>query len=167
MEEINKPTRLEKMRDALKNKPKAVKTEKKQKTGKVAAAATPAKVADGPPVPKKPNHRAAKARDERAKKRGRMPVGSTVHAAWDGTKWVGSMVIPYSGGLGGYDSRVFTHESDGLFRLMEELDVTFWQWYAKEATDEEKKRLVFALRPPAPARWPYPEGPESTAVESH
>lgn len=162
--------KTKRMREALK-KNVAAKTDKKA----VAAAATPKK--------KKNNYRTAKARDLRTKSRGRMPVNTELWSAWDGNKWVGKLYVrTVPPGVGNSEDIVndmeweeavvpkkvkeFNHEADGLFRLMEELDIMFWEWLAKEATADQKARLVFAPDPPVPAPWPNPSVPENTAPGS-
>lgn len=147
-----KPTRTEQMRVAIANGKKA----------KVAAAATPAApkatvvpaaTDKGPKKERSFNHRTSKARDARAKARGRLPVGANFHSAWDGTSHQGSLVVPLVPELDGRDCKVFVHSTDGLFRLMEELDIMFWAWFVKEATVEEKAKLVFVTDPPPPQPW--------------
>lgn len=102
---------------------------------KVAAAATP----------KKPNPRSAEARDARAKSRGRLPINAFGNWFWDGKSFSGELKIQTL-----FDAaeprmiKLFSHTADGQFRLMEELDIMFWEWYAKKATVEDKAQLVFA-----------------------
>lgn len=124
----------------------------------VAAAATPKK-----PKKEKDNPRSYKARDARSKTRGRLPVNATVTAVWMGSEWRGGLDIYKEN-----DELIkrIRHQAEGLFRLMEELDIMFWEWFAKEASAEEKARLVFAPHPPEPAPWPDPSSPEGTVVES-
>ncbi len=98
---------------------------------KVAAAATPKKV----------NPRSAAARDARAKQRGRMPVGTTDGAEWDGKTWAGFIKVYWSNGNVMHQ---ILHSADGRFRLAEELDIAFWEWYAKTADDKQKAGLTFA-----------------------
>lgn len=126
----------------------------------VAAAATqPAKKA-------KPNPRTAKARDERAKARGRLPLWTQVDAVWNGTCYVGRLIVfeevkttPLQVKLETNLVKSFRHTADGLFRLMEELDVMFWNWFAT-ATEAERARLHFAPDPPKPQPWvDQPVGP--------
>ena len=132
---------------------------------KVAAAATPKKENRSKPRARyvKDHPRSANAREERMKTRGRLPDRTTATATYLTGRWYGNITV--------WDSkcsavRSFLHEAEGLFRLMEELDVMFWEWYAQRATDAEKARLVFAPLLPESAPEPYPVGPGSTAVAS-
>lgn len=163
MAEPNKISKLEAMRKAIQEKPRTQPDRPPQsnKTGKVAAAVTPA----GPKKPRRINPRSAPARDLRAKTRGRLPDYTTFDAEWNGKEWSGELAVwvrlPY------INERVlemsFIGTADGLFRLAEELDIKFWEWYAKEATDEQKTRLVFAPESPAPAPYQSPSRPDGTA----
>jgi hypothetical protein len=142
-----KPTRTEQMRVAIANGKKA----------KVAAAPTPpwvkaTPVPDASNEPKKErsfNHRTAKARDARAKARGRLPVKTNLRAAFNGVEWFGELFVDGDAGLW---VKTFAHKADGLFRLMEELDIMFWDWFTR-APKEEKERLTFVTDPPPPQPW--------------
>lgn len=109
------------------------------------------------------NKRSAKARDARAKARGRLPNATVVTFQWGGAAWNGDMRL-----FGRFGQSVghFMHASDGLFRCAEELDVMFWEWFTTAATEGEKRLLVFAPDPPAPAPWPNPEAAAGTAPAS-
>lgn len=171
MAESKKTPRTDQLRQALANRPKPA----PKPHAPVAAAATP--------KPKKANPRSAKARDERANVRGRLPICTFSSQHWDGENYTGVLVVneppPGVEAFGDivndkeWDQatkprrvKAFHHKADGLFRLMEELDIMFWEWYAKESTSEERKRLKFAQNPPAPAPFPRPStsgGTEDTA----
>lgn len=149
-------------------------------------AAKKAPVAAAATRPKAENPRSAKARDARRERRGRLPQGTQVWAEWDGKEYVGKLyavgpapknAIYATGGtvLGVvYPAaqieylptpvKEFIHKADGLFRLMEELDVMFWNWLAAPGDEEIKARLVFAPRPPAPEPWPSPEAGAGTGA---
>jgi len=99
-----------------------------------------------PPAPRKPNWRSARARDERAARRGRAPIGYWVEAYWDGLRWNGVATVQTANEATVYTQ---THSADGLFRLMEELDVKFWEWFA-QAQPDVRAALRFAESPPAP-----------------
>ena len=148
MSEQNKNSNVQRMREAIKNRPPL---KKPSLLHKPTAAA------------KKHNPRTFKARDERAKKRGRLPTNVRVEATWDGEKWVGLIECREPDM---YPIIVLGHQADGLFRLMEELDIKFWQWYSKEATADQKAKLIFAPSPPAPAAWPGQTSEEVTASEN-
>lgn len=132
----------------------------------------PAKVA--PPVAtvatpkeKRGNPRTAKARDARMKTRGRLPDRTMLRCAWDGVRWVGTIELYGSKWRAtGGPSHVINLLSDGLFRLMEELDVAFWEWWAKPGDEAIKALLTFAPNPPAPARWESPGEGAGTAPAS-
>lgn len=128
-------------------------------------------------APKKPtNKRSAKARDLRMKVRGRLPVNAQFFSVWNGVKHEGRLTVytvppgidNYKGGDIVNDMEMdeatvpvsvkkFFHKAEGVFRLMEELDVMFWEWYAKVATAEEKAKLVFAPDPGRPEPYPKEE----------
>ncbi len=140
----------------------------KKSRPKVAAAATPppAKVAaaasgggqndGGKTESKKPGKpkRSARARDARAKARGRLPSHTQVIAWWDGNRWVGSILLftEATAEKQAEQVRVFKHTSDGLFRLMEELDVMFWEWFTAPGDEEIKALLVFNPDAPDPEK---------------
>lgn len=176
-EKNKKPSQTSRIRETL---------EKHKQEKKVATVATPAKKADKKvatvassnrvlQTPKKPNPRSVKARDLRAKARGRLPVGTRMFTHWAGSIWEGRLIVytvpPGVEGYGDdivnemeYDAatvpkavREFVAKADGLFRLMEELDVMFWTWLATVATEEEKAKLVFAKEPPKPEPYPKEE----------
>lgn len=104
----------------------------------VAAAANLAE----PKPPKKENPRSSMARDARAKKRGRLPECTRIEASFAAGTWLGKVFV--------HDKNAncimyFEHAADGLFRLMEELDVRFWQWFISLGEESDiKKSLVFA-----------------------
>jgi hypothetical protein len=115
------------------------------KPAKVAAAATPAA--------KKPNPRSAAARDARAKARGRLPVNTVVAGEWRGDQYYGTFTLycPRATRL-----KVFSHYADGLFRLMEEMDVMFWDWMAHPEIDPAiKAELKWSEKDVKPE--PYPK----------
>lgn len=77
---------------------------------------------------KKAYRRSARARDLRMATRGRLPNGVEVTARYYGGKWAGVMRVICPSDRS--KDEVFEHLADGLFRLMEELDVKFWEWCA-------------------------------------
>lgn len=117
------------------------KRERMKKAIQENAGKSPAKKVVGLPArvaaaAKKSNPRTAEARDARAKARGRLPCGWGVEAHWNGKEWVGQARVQYeTGSLAPMVAWEFTHKSDGLFRLMEEIDVEFWQWAASHPED--------------------------------
>lgn len=127
--------------------------------GKPVRAAPPAKpkppvAAAAKPKSDKPG-RSAKARDERAKRRGRLPFGYSIEAHWYEGGWVAEAKVSYATGplapMVAYDAR---HRSDGLFRLMEEMDVMFWEWVA--ANPDDAAKLKWPEKDERPE--PYPSG---------
>ena len=144
------------------------------KASKVAAAATqkldqPIRTMPlRPKVPgqnpaKKKNPRSWKSRDARGKTRGRLPDNTLMSGRWSGTEWVGSMEVYTKDGDTLY---TLEHQADGLFRLMEEMDIKFWNWFAHDATVGQKGSLAFAPHPPAPAAWVSPGTQEGTGSAS-
>lgn len=126
----------------------------KMKAALVAAAAAkgkppPPAAAATVPKRKKPS-RSAPARDARAWARGRLPRETHVSAVWTGKMWAGSLTAYGADGVAVF--RV-SMARDGQFRLMEEMDVLFWEWFASpEAVSEGKDRLVFAPDPQPPEK---------------
>ncbi len=81
--------------------------------------------------------RSPKARDARMKTRGRLPAGSEFKdVKWDGDQWRGRLVVPLPLSSGppevGSD---FRGRADGLFALLESLDVMYWECIAKEEAE--------------------------------
>ncbi len=113
---------------------------------KVAAAATPPK--PPPKLSTKPK-RSAAARDARAKARGRLPVRTAVGAEWTGEKWAGWMKVYWGNGNVMHH---IVHEADGLFRLLEEMDVRMWDWIADAANADRVAALVFNPDAPDPEK---------------
>lgn len=95
-------------------------------------AAKPAVASDAKPaVPKKPKvERSAKARDARAADRGRLPSGSKFETEYDGDKkeWSGKLLVFTEEMFGTPVYMTFHHKAEGVFRLLEELDVMYWEW---------------------------------------
>lgn len=110
---------------------------------------------------KKQNPRSAKARDERAKRRGRLPKGVTLSVEWDGLEancWHGEMTLWGPTAINtGEPVKTFQHKADGLFRLCEELDIMFWNWLSSPGDEDIKAKLVFAPEPPVPEKFVNPE----------
>ena len=109
---------------------------------KVAAAATK-KVRNNP--------RSAKARDARAKARGRLPTGTTISTEFNGKDWDGELcVFDTDGRL----MHSIIHRAEGHFRLSEELDVHFWNWFSQQPPII-KAQMAFSTESPKPE--PYPK----------
>lgn len=126
---------------------KPVKLPPKLPPWQVAAAATA----------KKPNPRSAAARDARAKARGRLPVTTTFTTVYLGRgQHEGAMRVPYMG-----VAKEFIRRSDGLFRLIEELDIEFWNWFATLDADE-KASMEFDTIDAKPEPMPKPATEEKT-----
>lgn len=158
MPENKKTPRTEALRKALDNKPKVVQPSAPplHPKAKVAAAATPT-------LPKKQNPRSAAARDARSKERGRVPLYTTWSLEWMGDRVEGQMQLwDATGEL----VTSFSHKAEGVFRLLEELDIRFWNWFVKDATDDQKKRLGFAPNPPVPAPFVDPSAAAGTDAAS-
>lgn len=114
---------------------------------KVAAAATVT-----PPVPKKVNPRSAAARDERAKKRGRLPQDTRVYAEVRDSVWNGRMFVL---GEGNAVIKSFSSSGTGQFETLEKLDVMFWDWFTSGADELSKASLVWHAEDVKPD--PYPK----------
>ena len=130
------PKRLEQMAQGSdgRKKPKGVKP---KSDGPKGGAFTPPKI-DGDGFRK---NRSAKARDERHRKRGRLPDGSHFRQTWNGMSWQCELWIVGTHGTG---VKGFNYSSDGLFRALERLDVMFWEWYSTEAPDDVKAKLKWS-----------------------
>lgn len=147
------------MQDAIK---RHMESKKPDKSPKPPALPKSQVVAASTQEPKKPNPRTSRARDERSAKRGRLPERTLVGATFDGSgQWLGHMTLWDCKGNG--PIKTFLHEADGLFRLMEELDIQFWNWFATKVDDEIKAKLVFLSQPPAPAPFEFPQEPGPAA----
>lgn len=138
------------------------------------------KVKPDPKAIKKVNPRSAKARDARALARGRLPIGTAWTTRWDGQVVTGVLCLfTVPPGIEAYGGdivndfemdeatkpklvKAFNTQGDGVFRVMEELDVMFWNWFAAAGDEAAKARLVFSPNPPAPAPMPAPGSEEST-----
>lgn len=157
----NLPNR-QRMRDAIASKPQAKPAQQPPKTDKVAA--KPVATVATSPFPKKKNPRTVKAREARAAQRGRLPNDTSINTRWNGTRWSGMMALRKVNVF--VPIKELVHETDGLFRLMEELDIMFWNWMATKGDEDIKALLVFAPNPPVPAPWQTPEAAAGTAPAS-
>lgn len=88
------------------------------------------------------SQRSAAARDARAKTRGRLTGGSYFEATYSSAnkRWNGSLYVALAEPVSGpEDYKVFSHGAPGLFQLLEELDVMYWEWVAsqKGASDDK------------------------------
>lgn len=75
--------------------------------------------------------RTAAARDARMPTRGRLPLTSQFLTVMLETCWEGALRVPVD-----YDGvravKEFIHRSPGVFQLLEELDVMYWEWVASQ-----------------------------------
>lgn len=85
------------------------------------------KVGEKPPK----KQRSKESREARAKTRGRLPAGCRFELEWNHEKqnWKGRLSFTEGDGL--YTRNIF-HEAPGVFQLLEELDIIFWERVAKE-----------------------------------
>lgn len=75
--------------------------------------------------------RTAAARDARMPTRGRLPVRTMFqHVKFLGDRWTGEMKVPIDNEE--QEWKTFTGEAPGVFQLLEELDVMYWEWVASQ-----------------------------------
>lgn len=110
---------------------KALEEQKKIQANKKPAPAPPKATPNSPTqfkVGEKPpkSQRSKAAREARAKTRGRVPHKTKILATWYEAmgKWGGIMTVSNGPSI--------SHEAPGVFQLLEELDIMYWEWVAKE-----------------------------------
>lgn len=85
------------------------------------------KVGEKPPK----KQRSKESREARAKTRGRLPAAAQfVTIMREDGKWDGWLWIPI--GPKKSDVMEFHHIAPGVFQLLEDLDIMYWEWVAKE-----------------------------------
>lgn len=83
------------------------------------------RAATGPP----PKKHSAQARDAKHRARGRLPDGSTFCVRYSAASktWSGTLEVLASDASPAYNAG---HTADGVFRLLEELDIMYWEQVA-------------------------------------
>lgn len=104
-------------------------------SARLATAGKPFKYQQGVKPPK--SQRSAAARDARSKTRGRLPLDayftSLDQFERDGKRWWGTtLIVPNGDG-----SKEFKHEANGLWQLLEEIDVMYWEWVAAKTSERK------------------------------
>lgn len=127
-------------RDRMK---KAIEERAKKKPGaKPVAKPDPKAVVEAASTQKRPNWRSARARDARAKERGRLPHGTRIETTYLGRGVVsGVMTVPALDS--GETMFSVSLSGDGHFELSERLDVAFWEWMASPDGDAARPYLTF------------------------